>query len=83
MREVCIYNRLLQLHVYIYIYIYIIFILHTYVYILTLLSKKHNSNNIGLYSVDGLSVFRNISKQQAEKPTKSNSNNFPKVKANK
>ena len=80
MREVYIYNRVLQLNIYIYIYI---FIIHTYIYILTLLSKKHNSNNIGLYSVDGLSVFRNISKQQAEKCTKNNSKNFPKVKANK
>ena len=80
MREVYIYNRVLQLNIYIYIYI---FIIHTYIYILTLLTKKHNSNNIGLYSVDGLSVFRNISKQQAEKRTKHNSKNFPKVKANK
>ena len=39
-------------------------------YIHILLSKKHNSNNIGLYSVDGSSVFRNISGQQEEKRKK-------------
>ena len=37
---------------------------------LSLLSKKHSSNNISLYCDDRLSVFRNISGQQAEKHEK-------------
>ena len=37
---------------------------------LSLLSKKYSSNNIGLYRDAGLSVFRNISGQQAEKHKK-------------
>ena len=34
---------------------------------LSLLSKKYNFNNLGLYRGEGLSVFRNISGQQAGK----------------
>ena len=37
------------------------------IFMLLLLSKKYNSNNVGLYRDDGLSVFKNISEQQAEK----------------
>ena len=37
------------------------------IFMLSLLSKNYSSNNIGLYRDDGLSVFRNISGQQAEK----------------
>ena len=37
------------------------------IFMSSLLSKKYSSNNIGLYCDDGLSVFRNISGQQAEK----------------
>ena len=37
------------------------------IFTLSLLSKKYSSNNIGLYRDDELSVFRNISGQQAEK----------------
>ena len=40
------------------------------IFMLSLLSKKYSSNNIGLYHDDGLSVFRNISGQQAEKHKK-------------
>ena len=40
------------------------------IFMLSLLSKKYSSNNIGLYCDDGLSVFRNISGQQAEKHKK-------------
>ena len=36
-------------------------------FMLSLLSKKYSSNNIGLYRDDGLSVFRKISGQQAQK----------------
>ena len=43
---------------------------------LSLLRKKHSSNIIGLYRDDGLSVFRNISGQQAEKHKKNNSKIF-------
>ena len=45
------------------------------IFMLSLLSKKYSSNNIGLYCDDGLSVFRNISGQQAEKQN-NNSKNF-------
>ena len=41
---------------------------------LSLLSKKYSSNNIGLYRDDGLSVFRKISGQQAEKKQKYSKN---------
>ena len=34
---------------------------------LSLLNKNYSSNNIGLYRDDGLSVFRKISGQQAQK----------------
>ena len=34
---------------------------------LSLLSKKYSSNNVSLYRDDGLSVFKNISGQQAER----------------
>ena len=34
---------------------------------LSLLSNKYSFNDIGLYRDDGLSVFRNISEQQAKK----------------
>ena len=37
---------------------------------LSLLSKKHSSNNISLYCDDRSSVFINISRQQAEKHEK-------------
>ena len=37
------------------------------IFMLSLLSKKFSSNNIGLYCDDGLSVFRNINGQKAEK----------------
>ena len=37
------------------------------IFTLSLLSKKYSSNNIGLYRDDELSIFRNISGQQAEK----------------
>ena len=40
------------------------------IFMLSLLSEKYSSNNIGLYRDDGLSVFRNISGQQAEKHKK-------------
>ena len=40
------------------------------IFMLSLLSKKYSSNNIDLYRDDGLSVFRNISGQQAEKHKK-------------
>ena len=40
------------------------------IFMLSLLSKKYSSNNIGLYCDDELSVFRNISGQQAEKQNK-------------
>ena len=39
-------------------------------FMLSLLSKKYSSNNIGLYHDDGLSVFRKISGQQAQKKQK-------------
>ena len=39
-------------------------------FMLSLLSKKYSSNNIGLYRDDGLSVFRKISGQQAQKKQK-------------
>ena len=42
------------------------------IFMLSLLSKEYSSNNIGLYRDDGLSVFRDISGQQAE----NNSRNF-------
>ena len=35
-------------------------------FLLLLLRKKYNSNNIGLYHDDRLSVFKNISGQQAK-----------------
>ena len=37
---------------------------------LSLLSKTYSSNDIGLYCVDRLSIFRNICGQQAEKHKK-------------
>ena len=37
------------------------------VFMLSLLSKKYSSNNVSLYRDDGLSVFKNISGQQAER----------------
>ena len=40
------------------------------IFMLSLLSKKYSSNNIDLYRDDGLSVFRKISGQQAEKHKK-------------
>ena len=40
------------------------------IFMLSLLSKKYSSNNIGFYRDDGLSVFRNIIGQQAEKHKK-------------
>ena len=43
------------------------------IFMLSLLSKKYSSDNIGLYRDDGLSVFKSISWQQAEKHNKNNS----------
>ena len=40
------------------------------IFMLSLLSRKFSSNNIGLYHDHALSVFRNISGQQAEKHKK-------------
>ena len=40
------------------------------IFMLSLLGKKYSSNNRGLYCDDKLSVFRNISRQQAEKHKK-------------
>ena len=40
------------------------------IFMLSLLSKKYSSNNIGLHRDDGLSGFRNVSRQQAEKHKK-------------
>ena len=37
------------------------------IFMLSVLSKKYSSNDIGLYSVDALSAYRNISGKQAEK----------------
>ena len=49
---------------------------------LSLLNKKFSSNNIGFYRDDGLSVFRNVSGQQAEKHKKQ-FKKFSKTKAYK
>ena len=40
------------------------------IFLLSLLSKKYNSNNTSLHRDDGLSVFKNIGGQQAEKHKK-------------
>ena len=40
------------------------------IFMLSLLSNKYSFNDIGLYRDDGLSVFRNISEQQAKKKHK-------------
>ena len=45
------------------------------IFMLSLLSKKYSSNNVGLHRDDGLSGFRNVSRQQAEKQ-KNNPKNF-------
>ena len=46
------------------------------IFILSLLNKKYRSNNIDLYRDNELSVFRKISKQQAEKHKKNSLKNF-------
>ena len=46
------------------------------IFMLLLLTRKFSSNNIGLYRDEGLSVFMNISGQQAEKHKKTIQNIF-------
>ena len=37
------------------------------IFMLSLIGNKYNSNNIGLYSDDGLAAFKNTSGPQSEK----------------
>ena len=48
-------------------------------YLLSLLGEKYNTEEIGLYRDDGLSVFKNISGPQAEKIKKDFQSTFKKV----
>ena len=49
------------------------------IFMLSLLSKKYNSYNVGLYRDDGLSVFKNISEQKAEKQKTKNQKRVPNI----
>ena len=54
----------------------------TVIFILYQLSHKYSNNNIGLYSDDGLTVFKNISGSKADKIKKHFQNIFRKNNLN-